>query len=100
MKFFRVETQIDNQDRLGRIRYFGHVTSVAVYHHYRQQGIGKTLMQKLHSEMADRFDTKTSSLHCRVTNLGAISLYEKIFNYKCVKRLRGYYADHEDAWYK
>ena len=38
------------------------------------------------------------SLHCRVSNAAAISLYSEFFTYQCAQRVPHYYEDMEDAF--
>ena len=76
----------------------GHITSVAVYKNYRNYGVGKSLMSKLHVEMKSTHCVESIRLHCRVSNTPAIKLYSNLFGYKFEKRISRYYADDEDAW--
>lgn len=48
-------------------RYIGHVASIAVYNHYRGNGIGTALITKLHEEFGQTFQLDEVSLYCRVS---------------------------------
>ncbi|MCD6372901.1 MAG: ribosomal protein S18-alanine N-acetyltransferase [Thermococcus sp.] len=75
----------------------GHIMSIAVDPAYRGMGIGSALL----SEVIERLIKKGAryiGLEVRVSNLSAIALYEK-FGFKKIKRIIGYYADGEDAYY-
>ena len=52
----------------------GHVTSLAVYKEYRQLGVARELMTRLHEEMTQFYGIDTVSLHCRVRNTAAIKV--------------------------
>jgi ribosomal protein S18 acetylase RimI-like enzyme len=43
-----------------------------VFKEYRQLGVGRELMAKLHEEMARHYSIDTVNLHCRVSNIPAI----------------------------
>jgi N-alpha-acetyltransferase 10/11 len=81
-----------------RPEYSGHITSIAVEREYRGIGMANSLMTRLHEEFIEHFDVNSVSLHCRVTNRAAISLYMKKLDYQCTDRVAKYYADSEDAW--
>ena len=75
----------------------GHIMSIAVDPDYRGMGIGSTLL----SEVIERLIKKGAryiGLEVRVSNLGAIALYERV-GFRKIKRIIGYYADGEDAYY-
>ncbi|WP_297499116.1 ribosomal protein S18-alanine N-acetyltransferase [Thermococcus sp.] len=75
----------------------GHIMSIAVDKDYRGNGIGSALL----TEAIERLIKKGAryiGLEVRVSNEGAIRLYER-FGFKKVKRIIGYYADGEDAYY-
>lgn len=77
----------------------GHVASIAVYPPYRKLGVARSLMDMLHTEIANHESpVDTVSLHCRVSNAQAIRLYSGHFPYQCVSVVPEYYADREDAW--
>lgn len=75
----------------------GHIMSIAVDPAYRGNGIGSTLL----SEAIERLIKKGAryiGLEVRVSNEKAIKLYER-FGFRRIKRIIGYYADGEDAYY-
>jgi [ribosomal protein S18]-alanine N-acetyltransferase len=73
-----------------------HVMNVAVDPLYRRRGIATMLLERLFEETADD-DRRGYTLEVRVSNAGAIQLYERLgFEPRGVRR--GYYTDnHEDA---
>jgi len=75
----------------------GHISSLAVYHHYRGYGVAKALMDRLHENLVKDYDMDSASLNVRVSNEVAIKLYSKNFPYKAVSRKKVYYDDGEDA---
>ena len=74
----------------------GHFVSLAIYSEYRRFGLANELINKLHKEYILN-NIASVSLKVRVSNIGAIKLYEK-YGYKCEKLLSNYYEDNEDAW--
>ncbi len=75
----------------------GHIMSIAVDPQYRGSGIGSALL----SEVIERLIKKGAryiGLEVRVSNEKAIKLYER-FGFRRIKRIIGYYADGEDAYY-
>ena len=75
----------------------GHIMSIAVDPAYRGNGIGSALL----TEVIERLIKKGAryiGLEVRVSNEKAIRLYER-FGFKRIKRVIGYYADGEDAYY-
>jgi len=76
----------------------GFVISLAVNKPYRGKQIAQNLMKKLHDQLYHLYGLDNVSLHCRVSNEAAIKLYSDCFDYKCVKKVDGYYDDGEDAW--
>jgi len=76
----------------------GHITSLSVLRSHRKLGIAYKLMQATHQAMQEVFDAEYCSLHVRVTNRAALSLYEGKLKYKRVDVEEKYYADEEDAY--
>lgn len=75
--------------------FHGHVTSIAVQHNHRGKGVAKELMKLLHSQLVNEHDINSVTLHCRESNLAAINMYVKTFQYDFVEELDGYYDDGE-----
>ncbi|NJF25261.1 ribosomal protein S18-alanine N-acetyltransferase [Thermococcus sp. Bubb.Bath] len=75
----------------------GHIMSIAVDPAYRGNGIGSTLLTEA-IERLIREGARYIGLEVRVSNIGAIKLYER-FGFRRVKRIIGYYSDGEDAYY-
>ncbi|MDK2914232.1 MAG: [ribosomal protein S18]-alanine N-acetyltransferase [Thermococcaceae archaeon] len=75
----------------------GHIMSIAVDKDYRGNGIGSALLKEV-IERLIRKGARYIGLEVRVSNLGAIALYERL-GFKKVKRIIGYYSDGEDAYY-
>jgi ribosomal-protein-alanine N-acetyltransferase len=76
--------------------YEARILILAVEDDYRKQGIGS----KLCNLFMDRFrrgGIRKVKLEVRVSNLGAIGLYEKL-GFETKKVLTKYYADGEDAY--
>jgi ribosomal-protein-alanine N-acetyltransferase len=73
-----------------------HVMNVAVAHAYRRRGIAAALLERLF-EVTATDPRRGYTLEVRVSNLGAIALYERLgFEARGVRR--GYYTDNrEDA---
>ncbi len=68
-----------------------HIINMAVDPDYRQQGIGKRLMQHVLN------DEEVFFLEVRVSNENAKKIYEK-YGFKVINIRKGYYADGEDAF--
>jgi ribosomal-protein-alanine N-acetyltransferase len=75
----------------------GHIMSIAVDPEYRGMGIGSALLTEAIERLIAR-GARYIGLEVRVSNERAIRLYEKL-GFKRVKRIIGYYADGEDAYY-
>ncbi len=73
-----------------------HVMNVAIAPEHRRRGIASTLLGRLF-EQTDEDDRRGYTLEVRVSNVGAIALYERLgFESRGVRR--GYYTDNrEDA---
>ncbi len=48
--------------------------------------------------MVDVYDTAFCSLHVRVSNMAAVTLYQDVLAFEIVRTESGYYADGEDAY--
>uniref|UniRef100_A0A0G4I7T3 N-acetyltransferase domain-containing protein n=1 Tax=Chromera velia CCMP2878 TaxID=1169474 RepID=A0A0G4I7T3_9ALVE len=77
----------------------GHITSLAVLRSHRKLGLATKLMNATHAAMEYVFGAEYCSLHVRVSNRAAYSLYSGKLTYEVVERETGYYADKEDAFY-
>lgn len=73
----------------------GHITNICVKKEFRKKGFGKMLMEALMLE-AKKQEIKAVTLEVRVSNLGAIRLYENCGFISAGVRKK-YYADNEDA---
>jgi ribosomal-protein-alanine N-acetyltransferase len=91
----RMEYGFSRLRKLGLARK-GHVISIAVLEQHRGKGIGAVLMTTIHEEIAKR-SASECYLEVRVSNLGAITLYERL-GYKVTSRLEAYYKDGEPAF--
>lgn len=76
----------------------GHITSLSVLRSHRKLGIASRLMETAHREMEHVFKSDHCSLHVRVTNRAALSLYQDKLKYEIFDIEKGYYADGEDAY--
>ncbi|MCE4608990.1 MAG: ribosomal protein S18-alanine N-acetyltransferase [Desulfurococcales archaeon] len=75
----------------------GHLISIAVLEEYRGRGIGSALLQHTIDAMKNVYKVVSIYLEVRVSNIGAIRLYEK-FGFKKARIVREYYRDGEDAY--
>lgn len=71
---------------------WGWVATIAVDPRYQRRGIGRALLR----ECERRFGGLRSRLTVRMSNLGAITMYEKE-RYRMIDVWKGYYNDGEDA---
>lgn len=91
----KIEFGFSNFRKLGFVKK-GHVVSVAVLEEHRGKGLGKALMlEGINGVMHRKSDE--IYLEVRVSNTGAIKMYEKL-NFEIKSRLRSYYRDGEDAY--
>ena len=74
----------------------GHISTLAIHPEWRGWGLGELLLHRA-LEQAIESDAHTISLEVRVSNNMAQTLYAK-YGFATVSRLRGYYADGEDAY--
>ena len=81
----------------GKMRH-GHITSISVLREYRKLGIATKLMRACHNAMKTVYKAKYCSLHVRVTNRAAITLYRDVLGYEVTSVADEYYADKEDAY--
>jgi len=92
----RIETGFPDLSQFGFLTKKGHVVSIAVLKEYRQAGIGTRLMKNIFREMT-KYGAKECYLEVRVSNRGAIQMYEKL-GFIQRRRSPGYYKDGEDAF--
>jgi len=69
-----------------------------VLREYRKLGIATKLMRACHNAMKTVYKAKYCSLHVRVTNRAAITLYRDVLGYEVTSVAEEYYADKEDAF--
>ena len=74
----------------------GHIVSIAVLPEYRNHGLGKALVERALMGMKD-YNVPECYLEVRVSNVGAINLYQKI-GFKVHRKIEHYYKDREDAY--
>jgi len=75
----------------------GHIMSIAVDPAYRGNGVGSALLEEVIERLIKK-GARYIGLEVRVSNEGAIKLYER-FGFRKIKRIVGYYLDGEDAYY-
>lgn len=91
----RIEYGFSSLKRLSLARK-GHIVSVAVLPEHRGKGLGARLLEVGHAEMLKK-SCSECYLEVRVTNEGAIALYQRL-GYKVTSRLDAYYKDGEAAY--
>ena len=91
----KTEFGFSNFKKLGFVKK-GHVVSVAVLDEYRNQGIGKALVEESNIGVKLR-QCVEMYLEVRCSNNDAVKLYENL-GYIVKQRLRSYYRDGEDAY--
>lgn len=78
---------------------FGHITSLAVSHEYRRQGLAGELMEQLHHQLQKQYRVPRVGLHVRQSNQPAVTLYQQKFGYEPAEKIPNYYQDGEDGYY-
>eukprot|EP01103_Thecamoeba_quadrilineata_P004612 TRINITY_DN1434_c0_g1_i1.p1 TRINITY_DN1434_c0_g1~~TRINITY_DN1434_c0_g1_i1.p1 ORF type:complete len:206 (-),score=48.38 TRINITY_DN1434_c0_g1_i1:47-574(-) len=76
----------------------GHITSLAVLRSHRKLGLATKLMRQSERAMLETFDASYVSLHVRVSNRAALSLYMDTLKFEIHETEAKYYADNEDAY--
>jgi len=76
----------------------GHITSLSVLRSHRKLGLASKLMRAAMAAMEETFQADHVSLHVRVTNRAAFTLYSETLGFKIHDTEKGYYADKEDAY--
>jgi len=90
----RIEYGFSHLKRLGLARK-GHIVSIAVREQHRGKGVGTMLVHAAQEAMEEKTATE-SYLEVRVTNGGAIALYQRL-GYSITSRIEAYYKDGEAA---
>merc|ERR1712073_51492 len=76
----------------------GHITSLAVLRSHRKLGLASKLMRAAMAAMEETFQSEHVSLHVRVTNRAAFTLYSENLGFEIHDVESKYYADKEDAF--
>ena len=76
----------------------GHITSISVLREYRKLGLATKLMRAALHQMKTIYEAHYCSLHVRVSNRAAITLYKDVLGYETMRVEAEYYADKEDAY--
>merc|ERR1711972_456792 len=76
----------------------GHITSLAVLRSHRKLGLASKLMRSAMAAMEETFGAEHVSLHVRVTNRAAFTLYSETLGFEIRDTELKYYADKEDAY--
>ena len=92
------EDLTDQEMASGKKMPHGHITSISVLRDYRKLGIATKLMRACHHAMKTVYKAKYCSLHVRVTNRAAFTLYHDVLGYEISSTANQYYADNEDAY--
>ena len=90
----RTEYGFSHVKKLGLARK-GHVISIAVLEEHRGKGVGTRLISTAHEELFKKSASEVY-LEVRVSNVEAVSLYQKL-GYRTTGRLEAYYKDGEPA---
>ena len=93
-----VLAKMEDEDETKDTIPHGHITSISVLRDYRKLGIGTKLMRAAQYQMSHLYGAKYSSLHVRVTNRAAITLYRDVLGYEIDQVADEYYADKENAY--
>ncbi|KAJ2025883.1 N-terminal acetyltransferase A complex catalytic subunit ard1 [Coemansia sp. S3946] len=89
-----VLAKLNEEDTTGRPD--GHITSLSVMRSYRRLGLAERLMNQSQRAMLESYGSACVSLHVRVSNQAAFSLYKNTL--KVDHTEEKYYADGEDAY--
>ena len=76
----------------------GHIRSLAVLRSHRKLGLATKLMLAAQQAMEECFDADFVSLHVRVGNRAAFTLYSSTLKFEIYDIEKKYYADNEDAY--
>ena len=91
----RIEYGFSHLRKLGLARK-GHIVSIAEREAHRGKGVGTLLLGAAQDEMLRKSATECY-LEVRISNYGAIALYERLA-YRTTGRLEAYYKDGEAAF--
>ncbi|WP_457559110.1 GNAT family N-acetyltransferase [Candidatus Harpocratesius sp.] len=75
-----------------------HLVSLAILPKFRRMGIASSLLQKS-MKIVQKYKISEYVLEVRVSNTGAIRLYEDIHGFEKIRIISRYYRDGEDAFY-
>ena len=87
-----------DDDKRESSQIHGHITSLAVLRSHRKMGLATKLMRAAQQAMEDVYEADFVSLHVRVGNRAALTLYRDVLGYEVQGREDKYYADYEDAF--
>ncbi|KAJ2783450.1 N-terminal acetyltransferase A complex catalytic subunit ard1 [Coemansia interrupta] len=87
-----------NDDNDAKPPLDGHITSLSVLRSYRRLGLAERLMNQAQRAMVELYGSKKVSLHVRVSNKAAFSLYKNTLKFDVDRTEEKYYADGEDAY--
>ena len=76
----------------------GHLVSLAVLPQFRRQGVANLILNASMDVVAE-YEVSEYVLEVRVSNTGAINLYQNLHQYEKIKIITQYYRDGEDAFY-
>ncbi|KAJ2782791.1 N-alpha-acetyltransferase 10 [Coemansia javaensis] len=82
----------------GKAPVEGHITSLSVLRSYRRLGLAERLMAQAQRAMVEAYGAESVSLHVRVSNKAAFSLYKNNLKFDVKFTDAKYYADGEDAY--
>jgi len=75
-----------------------HLVSIAVSEDYRRHGAATQLLKESMRRVM-RHDVDEFVLEVRISNTGAIDLYQNLFHFKKARVIERYYRDGEDAFF-
>lgn len=76
----------------------GHLVSLAVLPNFRRMGVASLLLKKS-MQLIEKFNISEYVLEVRVSNSGAVRLYEEMHKFERIRIIGHYYRDGEDAFY-
>ena len=93
-----VLAKMDDDDEKKDSKSHGHITSISVLREYRKLGIATKLMRAAQHAMKTIYNAGYCSLHVRMSNRAAITLYRDVLGYEILRVEDEYYADKEHAY--